>query len=52
MRDLDEQIANCDHVPFIHDLLSGKWVCLCGKTRLPVPPDCPCLKCKSKQVTA
>lgn len=36
---MDDQIRACDHVPFIHDLLSDRFICLCGKTRAAVPDD-------------
>jgi hypothetical protein len=45
---LKRQMAECDHRPFIHNLLSDRWECLCGKTMEPVPADCPCLRCKPR----
>jgi hypothetical protein len=49
----DEQSAACDHVPYIHDVLSNHWQCLCGQTSTPVTTVCPsavCVPCKEKRM--
>jgi hypothetical protein len=41
----DEQLARCDHVPFMHCVLSNRFECLCGKTSIPVTDTCPSIAC-------
>lgn len=42
---LDEQLATCDHVPFMHNVLNHRFECLCGKTSLPIADRCPSPAC-------
>jgi hypothetical protein len=42
---LQAQLANCNHRPFIHNILNDRYECLCGQTSIPIKDVCPSIAC-------
>ncbi len=40
-----DQLSRCDHIPFMHCVLSNRFECLCGKTSIPIGDTCPSTAC-------
>lgn len=43
--EFQKQLDECDHEPFIHNLLNGTFECLCGKVARPIGGWCPSDNC-------